>query len=431
MGLLDKIKKYAKANVFIRRLIPLMTGTLISQVILMASSPVLTRLYSAKEFGLFSVYASIMAILAIIASGKYEMAIVISKFNKAAVALSILSFTVLILFLLIAPLIVILVATLLNGVIQLGRVDGQLIALIALGVFFSSSFQILKYYSFFISRYKLVSIAIIAQSSANVLFSVLFYYGGLDNKGLIYASIGSYTVSVLIVALTLKKSRYRKAHYLSLRKIKYVMSKYQRFPRIMVFSGLLNVAAKEGPKLLISAFYGVSALGFFYLAQRMIQVPIGVIASSTQGVFFKVATEDYQKGSASSVFNSVALKLAIVGAIPAVIGFFSAPSIFEFVFGESWRMAGEIAKNLIPFYYVYFIVAPLNIIFVISERQKLEFLWQSTFFILSVGSIFFSHVLELELIDAVKIFSLAGTMVFLLSFFICKSLSRNEIRNDL
>jgi len=62
---------------FARSVLTLMTGTTLANLIPVAVSPVLSRLYSPAEFGLFALYAGIAALLAVAATGRYEMAIVL------------------------------------------------------------------------------------------------------------------------------------------------------------------------------------------------------------------------------------------------------------------------------------------------------------------------------------------------------------------
>ena len=57
----------------------LVTGTMIAQAIPIAISPILTRLYTPAEFGSFALYMSIVSILVVIATARYELAIVLPK----------------------------------------------------------------------------------------------------------------------------------------------------------------------------------------------------------------------------------------------------------------------------------------------------------------------------------------------------------------
>ena len=63
-------------NEFIRNLVTLSSGTLIAQAIPMLATLVLSRLYSPSEMGEWGVFSSYASILAVIACLRYENAIV-------------------------------------------------------------------------------------------------------------------------------------------------------------------------------------------------------------------------------------------------------------------------------------------------------------------------------------------------------------------
>ncbi|HHD79092.1 MAG TPA: translocase, partial [Epsilonproteobacteria bacterium] len=69
-----------------------MTGTSIAQAIPLAISPILTRIYTPEDFGIFALYMSVASMIAVTATGRYELAIMLPKKDDDAmniVALSI------------------------------------------------------------------------------------------------------------------------------------------------------------------------------------------------------------------------------------------------------------------------------------------------------------------------------------------------------
>ena len=79
------------SNHFIRSLSVLMAGTAFANVLIVATIPVLTRLYTPEEFGELSVFLSILFTVQIIASMRYETAIPLPKKNVDAFHLLVLS----------------------------------------------------------------------------------------------------------------------------------------------------------------------------------------------------------------------------------------------------------------------------------------------------------------------------------------------------
>ena len=85
------INKLKPKSEFSRNVFTLMTGTTLSQAIPIAISPILTRIYSPEEFGIFALYMAFISIGAAIVTGKYEMAVLLPKKNENAKYLIVIS----------------------------------------------------------------------------------------------------------------------------------------------------------------------------------------------------------------------------------------------------------------------------------------------------------------------------------------------------
>jgi O-antigen/teichoic acid export membrane protein len=83
---------------FTANVIILVTGTTLTQLITIAAAPFLTRIYSPAEFGVFAIYTSLVTIISVVATGKYELAILLPEkpqesFSIMALCLMLASFT--------------------------------------------------------------------------------------------------------------------------------------------------------------------------------------------------------------------------------------------------------------------------------------------------------------------------------------------------
>src|SRR5690606_22547233 len=72
------------SNQFIKNVSTLAAGSIISQVVVVGTSPILSRLFSAESFGILSVFTSISVFFAVISTGRYELAIGLPKEEKKA-----------------------------------------------------------------------------------------------------------------------------------------------------------------------------------------------------------------------------------------------------------------------------------------------------------------------------------------------------------
>ena len=105
--ILKKFKIKLSGSEFSRNVLILMTGTTVAQSIPILISPILTRLYSPEDFGLFALFLGIVSILGSIANGRYEIAIMLPKKDEDAINISVLSFLISFVFSIVLLLIVI------------------------------------------------------------------------------------------------------------------------------------------------------------------------------------------------------------------------------------------------------------------------------------------------------------------------------------
>ena len=79
------LKRFKPKSELNRNILTLMTGTTIAQAIPIAISPILTRIYTPEDFGIFAIFLAITLIIGSIANGHYEQAIMIPKKDEDAI----------------------------------------------------------------------------------------------------------------------------------------------------------------------------------------------------------------------------------------------------------------------------------------------------------------------------------------------------------
>ncbi len=81
------IKRYFYKSDFLKNIATLLSGTILANLIAIAIQPLLSRIYSPEEFGTFTIYLSIIGMLAPAGNLKYEGAIVLPDSDRKASAL--------------------------------------------------------------------------------------------------------------------------------------------------------------------------------------------------------------------------------------------------------------------------------------------------------------------------------------------------------
>jgi O-antigen/teichoic acid export membrane protein len=68
---------------FARSVALVTAGSVLGQGLVLASAPLLTRLYTPADFGVLAVYGSIVSLVAVVAALRYELAIALSRHDTA------------------------------------------------------------------------------------------------------------------------------------------------------------------------------------------------------------------------------------------------------------------------------------------------------------------------------------------------------------
>jgi O-antigen/teichoic acid export membrane protein len=79
---------------YVRHVVTLAGGAALAQVLPLLAAPVLTRLYTPADFGVLSMYVAWLSALAVLATARYEMAIVLPESRRAAINLLSLSLSI-------------------------------------------------------------------------------------------------------------------------------------------------------------------------------------------------------------------------------------------------------------------------------------------------------------------------------------------------
>ena len=93
----NKIKSLTKSEM-LRNLTVLTGGTVFAQAIPIAIAPILSRLYSPEDFGVWALYVSFVSFLSVLSTGRYQFAIMLPKEDDDAINILGLSFFILFVF---------------------------------------------------------------------------------------------------------------------------------------------------------------------------------------------------------------------------------------------------------------------------------------------------------------------------------------------
>ncbi len=359
---------------FTRNVLTLVSGSALSQMIVLAASPILTRIYQPNDFGVSALFLSICSILIVLVTGRYEMAIVQTKKNYDAISLMIISLS-LALFASILFYISYAFFEQTSFFINLNEQLDGLILLIPLFAFVLVAHKVLTNYMNRNKHYKIIALNQVSQSFSQVSFKLIYGFLQVPTNGIIIGNfIGQVIALFLFIYRFLMIKVKRAVYHIAITRIKYNLKYFQEFPKILLFSDLVNVIAIQLPFLLTSYYYSNTQLGYLSLAYAMSSAPLVFIGTSLSRVFRQQSASDYNStGSCDILFTKMFKKLVTYLTLPFVVVFFSAPYLFEIIFGNQWGESGKIVQILIIMFYFQFFARIFNYIYILTNHQKENF----------------------------------------------------------
>ena len=425
MSLGNLLRKFVPKSVYARNIITLMTGTTLAQAIPIAISPILTRLYGPEDFGLFALYMAIVSIVAILVTGRYELAILLPKQDRDGahiVTLSILLSVVLSAFLLILILIVKKPIIALLGVPALEN----WLYWVPASTLLTGIYQSLYYWSNRKSQYKRIAISRTLQNSSISVTQLASGYLNATTFGLIGGQLTGQLVSTSALSKMIWNEDQETIRKINKRRLLILAKRYINFPKFLIVAHTFNVASWQMPVILLGALFNTAIAGFYTLTQRVLTAPLVVIATALGDVFRQEASHAYaHQGNCKAIYQKTFKLLFLISALPFLIFFFIAPDLFSFVFGDHWRIAGEYAQILTPMFFFQFITSPLSVMFMIAEKQRYDLIWQLSLFVVTGASFVIGYFLNNPTL-ALKLFSAGYSFMYALSGFMTYSFAKNK-----
>ena len=402
-------KSKDKLSDFFQNILKLLTSISIAQFIPIIITPVLTQYFSPEEFGTYGLYVSVCSIFGIIASGKYDTAIMLPKRKVDADNLLVLS-------LLIAAFFSIIFFSFLNifqdKILEITKsnflykyyvIIPITILLISTNVSIPSWFNRNR-------KYNLIAKQNILKSSSNSLTALILGLKSI-NAGLIFG----YITSILLVSTwnanclikNLKPSK------ISTNLMKRNFKKYIDFFKFSTLSNLFNSLSNLGMTMLVIIFYGPKIAGLYFLAEKLIAIPISFITNSVSQVYFQKASKLFHSDKTALLQLTNKIQKNIFYLIFPFLMILSIWGVdFFSLFGEEWKQAGVILKYFTSFILLKNLYSPISHIGDILNKQKLLLGFNISLFLFQLASFYFFR--EYGIKPALLTASFLGAMHYLI-----------------
>lgn len=411
---IQKVSKY----VFFRNVVAVASGTVAAQGISILSSPLITRLYSPEDFGVQGVFMSISGIMGTVAALTYPVAIVIPESDREALNIVRLSIYI--------------------GVLMsiIGVICMCLFGTEVLSVLSASEVLEFKYFipiTMLISVISAVTTQWLIRKKAFTLTAKVTAFQSLVISGLkvcfgfinpsaivliVINSLGGLLGSSVMLMVMRNINKNKAEHIETTDKYKIsgvweVAKKHSDFPLLRTPQVLLNAFSHSLPVMLLAIYFGPSTVGYYSIANTVMAMPILLIGGSVMQVFYPRINEAIRKKeNVRELILKTTAGLAISGALPFLTIIIAGPTIFSFVFGETWRVAGVYAQWLSVWLFFQYINKPAVSAIPALRLQKGLLIYE----LFSTGSkviaLYLGYMVYKSDVMAIALFSISGVIAY-------------------
>ena len=396
----------------------LLTANVFAQAIGLLVYPILTRLYSPDDFGLFNLFLSIGGILVLCSTAEYQNAIVLPKEQKKANALFHVGAGLVLGMTLVALLSVPFsrpIANLFNTP-SLARWYW----LMPIYVLVMGGWVLLNYYYTREKAFQRISGYQVSQSVLSAGSKVGFGYAGFLSGGLIVGSVLAPLISFIISVLRAGKKWLGGLLHLNIQECKQVAKEYANFPKFALPRSLINSLGGNLPILLLTPFFSLSEIGYFGMALTLGFRPLNMISGSLCQTFFQQTADAINhRRPIFSFFRNFILWSLLILCLSFAALYFILPWLTGWLLGSGWEETGELIRVLLPWLAVSTVSASLGFVSDVFGKQKMSAIIEFTYTglrALAIGVGIWSQDFRLAIIT----YSLVGLLVqsFLLVWYL-------------
>ncbi len=361
-----------RRSAFIRNLLIVMSGTALAQALGYALSPIISRLFTPAEFG---VYGSFSAVLGIIGAGitlDYSLAVMLPKRREEAFGLFMLSCLGTAAVSAVVLGICLLVPAFVRSILK--APTSWVLAPLVVGVLATGLNQSCQAWCVREKAFKHTSASQVIRSvSTNGLQIGFGYLRGGASSLIVAVVVGEVLASLNLARVVSRGLRTLLKDFRWNQMIR-LAKEYSDFPLYSASMNIINAVSLGLPVFLLTHFFGIAVAGAYAFSIRILSAPLGLIQKALRQVLYQKACETQNAGGRLlPLYVKFTGGLFAVGVLPTFVLAVGSPPLFAWIFGAQWRTAGVFAQSLVLWLMLMLCNVPANLFSRIVRIQRQMF----------------------------------------------------------
>jgi O-antigen/teichoic acid export membrane protein len=400
---------------FASSVLTMLSGSAFALAIPFLASPVLARIYSPDMFGQLGVFVAAISIGAIVATGRYELAIVIPKNQGTALGLTVIALILALIVSSFAALCLALIAWIKPEYLGKTLPTSVWTMAVPVGIFLLAAIQAFSYWHSRRHAYGLVARARASQAIIMTGCQLLTGFLSASSFGLMISLLIGALTSLLQLACTGLRELQTGLQRLTRHRVLATAKRYSDMPKYLVVGHLANVVSTQLPVIMLAALYSPYHAGLYAFAERLTLIPCGVVANSVGEVFRQSAAQLYRKqGSCIDLFLQTKRRLVALAIVFAITVVALIQYVFPSMLGKAWQEIGQLAISLGILAFFQTISSPLSQTVLLAAMYREDLTWQILRLGLSMFAIYLGYVLHMDFTVSVFFHSLAFAIAYIL-----------------
>lgn len=363
-----------KKSNFIANVLKLVSGSVTAQILSILLVPLITRIYSPDDFGIFQLFLSISGILIIFSTFSYQFAIMLPKREEDSANVAFLCAILVTLTSLLSAVIVLFLPKDVDHILNSPGISKYLIYIPAI-IFFNGIFFAQNYWLSRKTRFGVIAGSRVVNSVSTRVFQLAIPVWNVSPFGLIAGYVAGYGCADFFMLKGIREDL-KVFKKVSLKRMKEVAIEYKKFPLFSSWSTLANTISPQVPTFLLAYYYGTSVVGYFSLANQVVNMPMGLLGAAIEQVFFQKISEAKNGKNPEEIkviVGEVYKKLILIGVFPMILLLILGEEIFTFAFGKNWYISGVYIRILVPWIFLVFLSLPISALYMIFDKQGVWF----------------------------------------------------------